>query len=191
MSQVIDKVLDAIRAEAKKEKRAAAKVLDVDAALLAMKELDHTTQLVHRLNGYAIALGQRRVLAADEAALKALLPLGVMIAPEVVTHLEIPDDASALVTRYRACERGQLKRADEVKGPFAAAAIDRFLADMKKVVGAGLTHAWATRGLAAFLVATDTQAIVLTQWGEALEKIAPEAAAQTLAKIERNVREKR
>jgi hypothetical protein len=189
-AQSLEEILTVVRAAANAPLQAKAKLLDVDNALQKTSGLQHPRPLLHRWHGVQVELGLAGTLALDEAALQKLGPLGLSIAPELVERIPIGSSEVALVTRYRACERGELMAADALPGPFADAAVGALLADVTKLLAAGLTHAWAHRGLSYWLVASDTKAIVLDGWSEALEPLEGADPERALAKIEVTARSK-
>jgi hypothetical protein len=172
MSAAPADVVALVRRLAQAPLRADARFIEVERALCALDGLEHPTTFLHRRHGHVYQLGRTPELAAEERVLAELAPLALSIAPRVVERLEFAPGETLLVTHYAACKTGRLE-APPKHGGLAAPARQRFLADMEALWRSGRTHAWAARGTGAWLVASDSGAIVLTGWAQALQPLPP------------------
>jgi hypothetical protein len=162
--------------------------LEVLTALRAVPGVDGTESPVFRLAEFEIRVGMLSYLEQERAALARVADLSLVAAPEYVTCIPAGERHGVLVSRYTACPGERLRPAESTEGPFREAAREQFRKDMNTLVEHGLVHPYA-RGMAHWLVSSETGALLLESWG-AVRPCGAAEGARMLATIERRLEER-
>ena len=121
---------------------------------------------VHRFAGVQVRIGSQAALTEEVQQLTKVKDLALICAPEVVELIETGPGSAALITRWLSCATGELLPAKSASTPAKIG----FAQDMKTLTRAGFLHAFAGNGLGSYLIASDTGAILLDDWGSALRQ---------------------